>query len=642
MSGANTYTGATAINGGVLSISSLAIGGMASGIGASSSAAANLVLGGTLLYTGPTALTDRLFTLTANSTIERFGHRQPGLQQHRRHRVLGLEHGGTLAGTDPATLDPIIGNAAGSATSVNKTGSGTWQLNATNTYTGPTNITGGTLVGYGALTTATGSSFGLNSAITLNGGTLYFTGSASAPTSYATYSALTVGPAGATVVVDSTSGNQLTTVSAGSVARSGAGTLVITPQQGSLTVNEIFQLTLTPPTVTNGIVPPWVVVQNSGTDSTGNFATVSAGFPYTISDFTAYISGNINGQSNAVVFEAASGGANTLTGAAAVFALKVDNGINVSGNATLTVGNGAGQAGVILNGGTISATTLAFGAAEGVVYTSSAGGQISSQITGTSAQGLTVFGPGTLVLSTSAGNTYTGTTTINGGILAVNNTSGSGTGSGNVVVNSTGTLAGNGTLTLTSGNTVTVNAGGAIRGGLNDGTNNLKALTIGNSVILNSTATLLTEVSGNGTSTPNSSLINLTGSTTFNLSPGSGTFNISLLNNGTGDVGLSTNQMYTITLATVANAGNIQLNAVSQAANAVIPTSDYTLSTTGLPATILSYTLSIDGTGHDLILSLTTGGAPVPEPHQILLIGATTLLLGRAIRRRWFGVAVAT
>ena len=66
---ANTYTGATTIGtrdlaGGTLQVSRLANGGTPSSIGASSSAASNLLLqGGTLRYAGPGDSTDRLFTL---------------------------------------------------------------------------------------------------------------------------------------------------------------------------------------------------------------------------------------------------------------------------------------------------------------------------------------------------------------------------------------------------------------------------------------------------------------------------------------------------------------------------------------------------------------------------------------------------
>jgi autotransporter-associated beta strand protein len=66
---------------------------------------------------------------------------------------------------------------------------------------------------------------------------------------------------------------------------------------------------------------------------------------------------------------------------------------------------------------------------------------------------------GTLVLE--AANTYHGPTVVNGGLLLVNNTSGSGTGNGDVTVHATGALAGTGSI----GDAVTVEAGGTVHPG---------------------------------------------------------------------------------------------------------------------------------------------------------------------------------
>jgi autotransporter-associated beta strand protein len=72
---------------------------------------------------------------------------------------------------------------------------------------------------------------------------------------------------------------------------------------------------------------------------------------------------------------------------------------------------------------------------------------------------LTKSGLGSLTLT--AANTYSGGTTITGGTLYVNNTSGSGTGSGAVTVQTGGTLAGKGIIT----GPVTVQSGGVIASG---------------------------------------------------------------------------------------------------------------------------------------------------------------------------------
>jgi autotransporter-associated beta strand protein len=75
--------------------------------------------------------------------------------------------------------------------------------------------------------------------------------------------------------------------------------------------------------------------------------------------------------------------------------------------------------------------------------------------------GMTKMGSGTFTLARSAGNTYTGTTTVSGGTLLVNNSTGSGTGTNSVVVNSGAVLGGTGKIS----GAVTVNSGGHISPG---------------------------------------------------------------------------------------------------------------------------------------------------------------------------------
>lgn len=99
---------------------------------------------------------------------------------------------------------------------------------------------------------------------------------------------------------------------------------------------------------------------------------------------------------------------------------------------------------------------------------------------------LTKSGAGTLVLGAAAGNTYAGGTTINEGTLVVNNTSGSGTGTGPVVINTGGALSGSGAIS----GSLQVN-GGTISPGNSPG-----ILTINGDVTLSSTSTLFIELNG--------------------------------------------------------------------------------------------------------------------------------------------------
>jgi len=79
-------------------------------------------------------------------------------------------------------------------------------------------------------------------------------------------------------------------------------------------------------------------------------------------------------------------------------------------------------------------------------------GSVGAVLAGTN--GLAKSGNGTVTLTGT--NTYSGTTTVSVGTLLVNNTSGSGTGTGNVIVDAGAILGGTGTIAPGAGNSISV------------------------------------------------------------------------------------------------------------------------------------------------------------------------------------------
>lgn len=147
----NSYIGATALNGGVVSVGQLDVGGNPCALGAASGAPGNLLFnGGQLQYTGPTMAIDRGATLGAN--------------------------GGTVAITTPGatlTTSGTIAGAGGGALTVS--GAGTFALSGLNTYNGPTVITPGATLGVSGGTVGAGN--------VINNGTLLGSGSSTIPNS---------------------------------------------------------------------------------------------------------------------------------------------------------------------------------------------------------------------------------------------------------------------------------------------------------------------------------------------------------------------------------------------------------------------------------------------------------------------------
>jgi autotransporter-associated beta strand protein len=196
LTGLNTYTGATVIRTGTLQVNSLANGGVASSIGQSSNAAANLVFNnGTLQYTGntttstniyqttqtPSVSIDRLFTLEGNATLDSsgtYGNVVAGARAANSAALIFNNTGAIAYSTTGNKVLTLQGDSTGDnqinlqlvnptsgTLGVTKTGAGHWILGGlNNTYTGTTTITQGQLVAQDAGSNAT-------SATTLEAGT---------------------------------------------------------------------------------------------------------------------------------------------------------------------------------------------------------------------------------------------------------------------------------------------------------------------------------------------------------------------------------------------------------------------------------------------------------------------------------------
>ncbi len=355
-------------------------------------------------------------------------------------------NGGTLK-----VLAPLAG-----AGGLYKGGEGQLLLTNTNALTGWLMVNGGSV----ASQLTTGTPFGLGPIILGSGGTLVLSPGASTLAveiaSGAKYSTLAVEAGGGVLQLQSTG---LATVTIGgytdaatsNLTRTAAGTLILQPSQGLAILGGGQNVVVAGsvdnlPNVSNGMVAPWIVGQDNDEAGSGAFLNYgSSGFDGFLTA-KVYMSDatDINLATSDMIYQVNPDSAQTInTGdTVTVAALEMDGGSIDATGAFLQIGGqtAADFAGLILNGGPISGGTLSFGASEAVVYASansSPGNTISSTVSGTG--GLTLCGPGELVLQADNSTTLSGPVNLNSGTLTAAGPN-SATGSGAITVNSNATL----------------------------------------------------------------------------------------------------------------------------------------------------------------------------------------------------------
>ena len=429
LTGSNTYSGGTVINSGTLQIGS----------------------GGTSGSFGAGAMTD-------NSALS--------FNRSDVYTVpLAVSGSGTLAQLGPGTL----------------------VLNAADSYTGQTTISGG------ALRAASGGGLPSGSNLTLNGGVLEssgsFTRSVNATSTTVQWSNLGGGFAanGGPLTVNLGGSGATITWSSAPLATQIHGTLMF----GSATANN--ETVFVNPINLNGANRTVQVATGLG----GDFAEMTG----VLSD-TSGVAGLAKTGNGLLVLTAS----NTYQGPT-----------TVSGG-TLQIGNGGSGASIGNTSGVTDNATLFFNHADNVAF--------SQVISGSGS--LIQAGPGTLLLSNPS-SSFTGGTMLNAGALIVANSSGSALGSGNLTING-------GTLMSPAGNTGMISgviqdgSGASIFAGGAAGTGSFGSLTAGGLSLTNAsnllfavaTTTSLDQLQlGNGTiSFAGSGEANLLLSTTGSLANG--------------------------------------------------------------------------------------------------------------------------
>ncbi len=467
LSGANSFQSAISVNGGTLAVSNSSGLGSSSGVTVASGAALDLrgvsigsisisLNGGTIgTSTGTSSLSGNV-TLGATSTVDVSG-----------------------------TQFTLIGNISGPGYGLVKTSSGTLVLSGTNTYSGGTAINGGTLQLGGGGTTGsvantssivdngtlafdrTDTGLMISQVISGTGAVTQFGSGTTTLTGVNTYSGATTVTAGTLQigtggVLGNGSYSSSLSVANGAAftwasgqtqifsnLNTGSGTINLNGSAGSVTISGDQSFTGTLNVAQNAIVTGG---SNSGSGGLASAAAIninSGGYVSLTGTYNSFIgwspgSKPVTIYSGGVLYNAnasssfhlgavtLAGGelASTATNSSCCGSMFFDQTVSVTENSIISAQN------IPLTSATFSGAGLTINVSTGKVL-SFTGTIYHSTDSGTHDNGLTLTGDGTLVLS--GANSFQSAISVNGGTLAVSNSSGLGSSSG-VTVASGATL----------------------------------------------------------------------------------------------------------------------------------------------------------------------------------------------------------
>lgn len=431
---ANDFAGNAALGNGVVSVASIGNVGAASALGAGNGTGIISLNTGTLRFTGATTTTNRVVNLANSGTVEASG---TGLLKFSS--AITADGGNsktlTLGGTGTGEIAAaIVNNSGTNTTALLKTGTGSWALSGSPTFTGTTTVSNGILkLDYSVNNTTKLSD---TTALTLSGGTIELAG----------------GSHPEVVVSTTLTGASTITASSGS---SYLALNAITPGSGSLNLTADNLATTDNANLATGILGYWASVGSGWAANSG------------VTDGAAATGNYVRGITYATQVARQSAGAEVIADGSTHVRIIEGSGtpavITLGGTTTTTInslvqsaegGTAAGvidatsktlvtQAVLVTAGAgslTLSNGTLTAGTAQGTLTlnnASTANNLIVNSVianNGTTSP-LSKLGAGTVELN--ATNTYTGLSTIGGGTVKLGNNAGlgaSGTGNETVIV----------------------------------------------------------------------------------------------------------------------------------------------------------------------------------------------------------------